>query len=254
MKTFTFLFLIISHFSFSSIIYQDIPDYSMTTPSVSAYAFDFNNDGTPEFTLECNPGRPGTSGMYLDFSTDHGFITWSSVFGISGWDNVRPLSLNSSINENSDWGPSDFSFNLGNGVESQDLPIGDSYVGCFMTISSFRYYGWILVNYNGTNFTIKSFAYENVPNSPILSGNTSLSTESFSSSPIKYQYNYFSKALVFDSLSSIKSIKTFNLLGQDLNIPFFQNELSFFNYPTGFYILSVTLNDNKKYAQKIFIY
>jgi hypothetical protein len=257
MKKITVLFLLISYSSFSTIIYRDIVDYQMTIPFTSSFDFDFNNDGTIEFNMQCVPNPRGGAGMYFgDFSTTTGFITWSSSTSVpgSGWDIARPLSLNASINAASVWGPTDFSFNLAFGTIPQEFPIGDSYTGCFVTMNGQKYYAWILLNYNGSFFTIKSFAYENISNTGIMAGQVNLSIQDFSESGIAYFYNNVTKTLIFEKNELLDSVSTFEISGRKIQAELINNQIDFSSFQSGIYILNLTLKNNKKYSIKTFIY
>ncbi|MDD3875662.1 MAG: T9SS type A sorting domain-containing protein [Bacteroidales bacterium] len=62
------------------------------------------------------------------------------------------------------------------------LPIGDAYIGLKFIESTDTLYGWVRCTATNNSITVKDFAYNTIPNMPILAGQTELGIGNFAPS------------------------------------------------------------------------
>ena len=124
MKKITFLLLLMGSLSTSkaAIIVRDIPDFAFA--SNATLDFDFNNDGTAEFTFSEMDGSVGST-----FNSDNvNFITFGTMDAGEGWDVIKPLTAGTNINSSGVYGAlGDAYINPFWASANQMFPSGDSY-------------------------------------------------------------------------------------------------------------------------------
>ncbi len=195
----------------AQIIYTDInPDASTIS------GIDFNQDGTNEFNWDQE---------YFTFEyswSEGGTNIWASGTSGSGWDVPQALDSNTNIGNSGNF--------IGYGDASMDawgagtsFPIHqDKYIGVRIEIAGKIHYGWVRVNWNGSTFIFKDYAYESTPNTAIPAGakpgssepsninNTNIS-KGFSSypNPAKNEIN-----LAYDGHSTVQSISLLDINGR----------------------------------------
>lgn len=152
----------------AAIIHTDITD--VTLQSGGNITIDFNGDGV-DFTIT-DVGFGNVEPGVFFISQDHHLTTVDA----NEWDVLNGLPFGTEINANVGfydqgdayidpiWGTTSF-------------PTVDTYLGAQFIIGTSTHYGWILVNWNAAGtFTVKSFAYNDVPNEAINAGQTSGNT------------------------------------------------------------------------------
>jgi uncharacterized protein YjdB len=167
MKTILLLLSIIIFSSVNAtIIYTDIPDGQPV-------GIDFNQDGTMEFDITNMNGI----GDYITYAGAN-----SNVYAINAanWDVAEDLLLNASIDAGGNWdGAGDCAITGWGGIPDFILN-QDRYLGMRIDLGGITYYGWVRVEViqNGVDawgdpayeVIYKDYAYENVANMAILSG------------------------------------------------------------------------------------
>lgn len=248
MKKITFLILLVSILTLThgAIIVRDIPDFTFTEDAT--LDFDFNNDGTPEFTFS----MMGESVGSVFNSNDINFVTFGTI-STEGWDVIKPLTTGTVISSNSNFGAEgDAYINPFWAGATQMFTNGDSYIGTTFKIGSSRYYGWILVNYNNGEVTVKKYAYNNVANQSLTAGQTTGIEESDINQTISFYPNPTQGVIQLKNAESIKTISIFSLNGQLLNIETEnQTSISLQEYPAGIYFLSIEKTDGQRFTDKI---
>ncbi len=171
----------------AQIVYTDIiPDTTVNTNN-GVYHLDLNNDGITDFNITYTTAATG-------HSTHINVFIRITPLGANkvGNDTTYPsaLSLNSLINSSSFiwlsnanqiltekvWHifgltnpPTYFASYSGNwnGASNKDIPLQ-------LDVSSQKYYGWLRLNVasGAVSFTVKDYAYNTIPDQPILAGQT----------------------------------------------------------------------------------
>lgn len=168
------------------IVYTDVnPDVTNGGGGTSDF-IDINNDGINDFVIGTtadaigfngiNPTDSwvGSEGSYLyPFALDSGDpISAGNIDWYGGPSNVGTLNYNSCYS--------------GAGA-SNWCGVTDKYLGLRFQIAGNTHYGWarLDVTLPADSFTLKDYAYNTVADAPINAGQTTLSTEEFSSKTIK---------------------------------------------------------------------
>lgn len=195
----------------AEIIYTDInPDASTIS------GFDFNQDGTNEFNWD-------KDFFTFEYSwSEGGTNIWASGTSSSGWDVPQALDSNTSIGNSGNF--------IGYGDASMDawgagtsFPINqDKYIGVRIEIDGQIHYGWICVNWNGSAFIFKDYAYESTPNTAIPAGAKPGSSEpsninninaskgfSIYPNPASNEIN-----LVYEGQNTVQSISLYDINGR----------------------------------------
>jgi len=248
MKKFTFLMLFVFTFSMShaAIIIRDITDFTITEGN--SLDFDFNNDGTSEFTFELTGGTVGA----MFNSDDVNFVTFGTI-STEGWDVIRPLTAGTTIGSSSNFGAlGDAYINPFWATSIQMFANGDSYIGTTFKIGTNKYYGWILVNYNNGAVTVKKYAYNNVANQSLSAGQTTGIEEAEVNQTISIYPNPTQDMIHIQNGESIKSISIFTINGQILTIDTTNKTMiSLQEFPAGIYFISIEITDGQQYTEKI---
>jgi len=154
-------FLTLASAAQAQIIYTDIAPDGL--PPMGG--FDFNHGGVQEIELP-NP-------TYLSYTyEDGGTNIWANGNMDDGWDVPKPLDFGTVINASGNF--------IGGGDASMDawgagtpFPVGvDKFIGVRLSIFDNTHYGWIRVQWDGSNFIYKDYAYESTPNQAIQAGET----------------------------------------------------------------------------------
>lgn len=247
MKKITSLILLIFAFSITNgaIIVRDITDFTITENN--SLNFDFNNDGTTEFTFELTGGTVGA----MFNSDDVNFVTFGTI-STEGWDVIRPLTMGTTIGSSSNFGAlGDAYINPFWAAANQMFTNGDSYIGTTFKIGTNKYYGWILVNFNNDVITVKKYAYNNVANQNLTAGQAT-GVEDAEMNSISFFPNPTQDVIHIENGESIKSISIFTINGQLLKVETaIQTILSLQDYPVGIYILNIVKTDGQQYTEKI---
>lgn len=248
MKKITFGILsLIMHFNANaSIIVRDITDFTFT--SNSNLVIDFNNDSTPEFSLQEMGGSVGS----FFTATDVNFVVTGTVQSGHGWDVIKSLNLGTSISNSSTFdAQGDAYINPFWANPNEKFPTGDSYVGCFFKIAGVKYYGWLLVNSTaGGVITLKSYAYNNVAGQSITAGQT-LGSDSFEHISVQHYPNPTSDKLFIQTNEVLKEVTSYDVNGRSLKLPFSFSEINLKDLSSGVYLLDVIFENEKKSIIKI---
>lgn len=193
--TLIFLILMFSVHVHAQIIYTDVnPDTSLTCSSSSctkSYNLDLNNDSQVDFTLIASYNTTNC--------TEPGTITTKIVSVNPQTGNATTYTLMMNANDLID---SNLVFSASPGIlrrlfsgscvhspsSGSWTSTSDRYLGLKLTVGTDTYYGWVRLNVvvaTSASFTVKDYAYNSIPNQPILAGQTNptgIDDYSFSSS------------------------------------------------------------------------
>jgi hypothetical protein len=152
----------------AAVIYTDVtPDF--TGGAGSGYNLDVNNDAINDFSFNGWMGYYGAYGsLYMN-----GIGSNSWVAPYSGGD-PSILSSSNMVSAGQSFGGgfgsffwSSYGYCYGNWCGGQT----DKYIGLRFNIGGNTHYGWVRVDIGpGFTFTIKDYAYEDTPNTPIMAG------------------------------------------------------------------------------------
>ena len=185
----------------AQIVYTDVnPDTIMSCPNNpcnKSYSLDLNNDGTVDFTLRTVYNILTCSGQ--------NFISTKSVSILSQSGNLAASNMlfaNSSIGSSLSFSTNSVTLrsivtgSIGPGCTGSLGTTGswintsDYYLGLQFALGSNTYYGWVRLNVvvasssSTVSCTVKDYAYNTIPNQPILAGQTAtgINENSFASS------------------------------------------------------------------------
>ena len=159
------LMVLMGTVAWANIVYTDItPDNNYS----SGGSFDFDNDGTNEMNT--------IDGKYIGLSDCR---VWT--MGASSPNDIipKPLSLNTVIGTAGYFSSNTYA-SMDNWGSGTSFPLNvDAYLAFRFTVSGNDYYGWMRVMYDGTHFVYKDYAYEDIPNTLILAGDTGSSVGTY---------------------------------------------------------------------------
>lgn len=249
MKKITFLLLLMASLSTSkaAIIVRDIPDFAFA--SNATLDFDFNNDGTAEFTFSEMDGSVGST-----FNSDNvNFITFGTMDAGEGWDVIKPLTAGTNINSSGVYGAlGDAYINPFWASANQMFPSGDSYIGTTFKIGTAKYYGWILVNFTNNLITVKKYAYNNVANQGLTAGQTSGIENNESEAMISIYPNPTQDQINFNQPEMVKNVIIYTTTGQKVfETNELQNNISINNFPSGVYLINIETITGAHITKKI---
>ena len=189
LSAFIFTAMLFSASANAQIVYTDVtPDQvisATTVPSMEDYNIDLNNDGISDYKISCSrsggtcPLDP-SSRLYINFISDSALNSNAVVTGTSI---TYPLAMNFNdsissglsfssfgyLRRNTSGGPCTGTF----GVWSYSI---DRYLGLKLIVGGNTYYGWARMQIDVVtgipSCTIKDYAYNSIPNQPILAGET----------------------------------------------------------------------------------
>ncbi len=189
LSAFIFTAMLFSASANAQIVYTDVtPDQvisATTIPSMEDYNIDLNNDGINDYKISCSrsggicPLAP-SSRLYINFISDSALNSNAVVTGTSI---TYPLAMNLNdsissglsfssfgyLRRNTSGGPCTGTF----GVWSYSI---DRYLGLKLIVGGNTYYGWARMQIDVVtgipSCTIKDYAYNSIPNQPILAGDT----------------------------------------------------------------------------------
>jgi hypothetical protein len=170
----------------AQIVYTDVnPDTTIAMTAVSntikAYGLDLNNDGLTDFNLiaTSHAGPFGNRSNYVKITP----INSNKVIDYDTINNLpAPLAINSVIGNTGKWWNNDSNQILTGSAWLSFFGLwnssADAYLGLKLMSGQNIYYGWakLSVTVHGSSFTLKDYAYNSIPNQPILAGETSCTT------------------------------------------------------------------------------
>ncbi len=236
-------------FCHATIIVKDITDFTFT--SNASLDFDFNSDGVIEFSFQ---EMEGTVGTFYD-SNQVNFVGCGSLASGYGWDVMKPLMTNTLITSSSSFEGQGDAYINPNWAETNNLfPSGDSYIGVKFNIGPKTYYGWILVHSTGGPsdiITIKSYAYNNVPDESITAGQTLGINDSNSITHLKIYPNPTKDLVFIEIKNNIDSLSVYNMKGELMKTNLTNNILDLSLFPTGLYLLNFVSDTNEHSIVKL---
>ena len=275
MKLYQFLFFFIVNslcciFANAQIVYTDVNPDSLTS---GYYNLDLNNDGTTDFTFRIydstarcfNHWPPkGSKGSQISTSTSNQIV--DTVFPYP-----NQLNLNTTIGNGtrfwsnaafqtlSKWSrPSCVVPNIYSGYWNTP---GDHYLGLKLIVGADTLFGWIRLKVSTEMITIRDYAYNSIPNQPILAGDTGRlqtsihemqSSINFNLSPNPAHDNF---TLTLNQAPSNATIQIFNTVGKIIYNEALNKKQETINsnqFSSGVYFVRVS-NRKKQLIKKLII-
>lgn len=248
----------------ASIIHTDIdPDSTSTMDATSMSDFnictiDFNNDGVKEFDFRWDEFSNMGMGWFFHMTpdgTNAEYILKGTQMNAFGARYIEPLAQNVTIDAAANWGTDDYPEPLiGDDADPNFQDLGDRYVGVRFDLNGNTHYGWVLVSFDSNRtLTIKEYAYEDQPNTPINAGQTSSgSTASIVEESVEkmpFYPNPVNDFLTIENSSSWSAVQLYNLNGKlVLNSVLApgQKEIDLSEYQPGNYVLVLSSKDQSK--------
>ena len=184
LPTFIVTIMMFSACANAQIVYTDVnPDSTIISPSGSYY-LDLNNDGISDYKISsvsihgsCSPQNPlGYSKAYVSDSA----LNTNAVVAVTSTTNPLAMNFNDSILSGLSLSTSGYLRYVTGGCLGGTL-LGvwpnsiDRYLGLKLIVGANTYYGWARMQVSATgnaSCTIKDYAYNSIPNQPILAGQT----------------------------------------------------------------------------------
>lgn len=170
---FSVIALLSIHLLSAQIQYTDISPDFITTVGANGQSsgdnlspIDFNNDGVSEYHFFWFQANPVEWNLNINR-----ILTASSVAESAGQYccQTQPLVQNATIGAALNWASSTTSY-LANPGAPIFSGMGDRYIGVRFKIGSNTHYGWILISVANKVLTVKSYAYQKTPDTPIAAG------------------------------------------------------------------------------------
>lgn len=241
---------------FSSIIsaqisYTDIiPDTNLASvgPDWDPVGIDFDDDGT--FEMETFDGLYFTLSLQDTPWTEYCKI-WSVGDENDGWDKVQPITENSQIDVDGNY-QSLGDASMADWFGDTTFPLNqDAYIAVQIYLNGNTHYGWVRVQWNGTEFIYKDYAYNTTPNEKINAGQQSLAITDYKNDlDVSYYPNPTKDIVQIISKKNIEEVHIIDLLGKTTELSISNNKVNISNLPKGIYFLHVRSN-NKSAIKKI---
>jgi hypothetical protein len=191
LSTFIFTVMMFSVSANAQIVYTDVnPDSTMYChvpfgSVTKSYNLDLNNDANNDFILTANVwcwgmGAEAEASARITPQVNNAFITTTL-------NTVKKLALGDTISSSQAWHDTTFQYlkkwHLQPSVPNPIITdtgewdtVVDGYIGLQLINAGQTYYGWVrmdvTVNVSTASITIKDYAYNSIPNQPILAGQT----------------------------------------------------------------------------------
>lgn len=260
----------------AQIIYTDIPDTIMVTPTIPGlggttleYVFHMNDDSLPDVIFLMAHYKIQMEDPWLIYTLYAATIeTNDSSFIASDEDNCAiMLDLNDTINQNLEG----FIDNSGSiffkdyynksKMIMDDLcytPFSDQYCPIKLVSNSNVHFGWIRLTSNSWAVILKDFAYHATPNMMILAGETGITeiNERDVNNPFSITHRRgileITNELVNNKIDKIRLIAITGQCIKDIEINNFSASINTNNIPAGFYIVQIIQPENI-FVKKVFI-
>lgn len=251
--TFWLIALVIINSSYSQISHTDINDFTFNHNSWVFIDIDFNNDGTPEFTLD--EQGDGVVGTFFDPNNVNFYGTGTFADG-HGWDIMKALSNGDLIDNTGVFDAmGDAYVNAFWANPDEIFPEGDSYIGVRFKLGANTHYGWLRVNSTSSVITLLDYAYNETPNETITAGQTVLSIEDFNNGlQVSLYPNPTTDFINVQGQITVTKANLINLLGKTKAVKVTNNKIDVRNNTKGVYFLQVITNTNKTTTKKIIIH
>ncbi len=207
----------------AQIVYTDVnPDTTISCSAIGciqSYNLDLNNDATVDFTLY-------TSYQFVPCTLSTGGIMQRVYVSSQSGNGIDTLMMNANDTIGSNLAFSASSENLRrktfqggqcNGSSGSWTSTSDHYLGLQITVGASTYYGWARLNVvvpgvyptSTVYFRVKDYAYNSIPNQPILAGqpNTTGIIEKSFASLITLYPNPATNQLTIDLSSNNKNVE-----------------------------------------------
>ncbi|WP_417602543.1 T9SS type A sorting domain-containing protein [Owenweeksia hongkongensis] len=250
------LFLTSNNLS-ATIQYTDLtPDSTASVGTGNYLDIDINGNNNEDFTFTLN--GIGASMYSIGISTTHDIYAIhaanNTYYAAALW---AGYSFGSSSYVGGLWADYTKNVKLDDNTNSPFKGAKERFIGFRLEDSGNYYYGWILVELTaGLELKIKSFAYEDVANTPILVGDTGSKFISLSESEVdgvKLYPSIVSDYLNISSNSIINEIRIFSLIGTEVYTVSpnkSEVELNLSKLTSGQYILRLTNSNGQVSTQK----
>ena len=176
----------------AAVVYTDIQDVSTTLNPNPGFAdgiasIDFDNDGNEEYNFRWDDFGQAWF-VHVTYANLDNFLQTNGNYNNFGAAYLEPIAANTTIDGSGLWentGPEPL---IGDDTDPNFQGNGDLYIGTQFDIGNNTYFGWILVSYDANKtLTIKSYAYEDTPNTAIIAGDTGSGTVSVASISVQGQ-------------------------------------------------------------------
>jgi len=249
----------------AQIIYTDInPDITTTisndppNSATNIVSIDFNGDNTEEYNFRWDDIVDNWF-MHMTFGTNNKLNLKGTNTNPFGARYIDPMILGTAINSSLNWGDSFPDPLIGDNSDPNFQSLGDSYVGCKFKIGNNTYYGWVRVSFdNNKTLTIKDYAYQSAPNTPINAGEGTVGINDIEFNKyFKVYPNPAQDEIVFESDKTIQinSLSILSLSGQTLllekNITL-KKVIDITSLNSGVYLIQIE-SDNSKWNKKIIV-
>lgn len=172
----------------------------------TGFNFDLNHDGAADFTfflLRYNTGSQ-VNNQVLGFGSNSVYEVAGEVNSSNGYPYVSLINAGERIGDNLPWQPyASYFWVLARHIENGSSAVDagnwagaeDKYLGLRISVGYDSYYGWLRlsVDSNAEQFSVSGFAYQSIPDSAILAGD-SASITSVSAIEVDNQISIFSAA------------------------------------------------------------
>lgn len=247
----------------SQIVHQDITDASVTIEQPSGnelVAIDFDSDGTEEYNFRWDVFNGGIWFLHVTFAENNEInLTGEENFAQAPY--ITPMSFGDPIDGDALWG-ADFPEPLiGDDEDVNFRGLGDKYVGVKFNLDGNVHYGWILVSFDDNNlFTVKEYAYQSTPNTPLNAGDTgeTAGVEEMANNLIQTYPNPAENIITVQNSQdfSISSITINDLSGKKvseitMNKSFSSESIDVSSLKAGVYIMNFHNGDRKLSSTKL---
>jgi len=162
--------------SFAGIVYTDLNPDEIVGESTAVFDPQFNASESIYDDIGIQPnmlaiGWNDLDNGYFAYPSNNDVEIVGTDLGGGSWE-VSGLTSGTAIGPGSSFNP-DNSFIIVSAsfFGASNFPTGtDAFIGFKLPVGSNTHYGWIRVNINGNDMTIKDWAYEDTPNTPINAG------------------------------------------------------------------------------------
>lgn len=145
------------------------PNFSFVDTLVK---IDFNQDGTPEYNFRWDYFGPAAADWYVHctfYNKPGNRLACSNPQGSQRM--LEPLTSGTLVDASLGWANGFPEPQIGNKANPNFRGMGDRYIAVQFTNGADTHYGWIQVEFSNTLlFTIKGYAYETTPNTPLAAG------------------------------------------------------------------------------------
>jgi len=240
--TLNVLALLLTCSIYSQITHNDIADFTFTPDTGATIDIDFNNDGTPEFTLDEQGG--GTVGTFFDPNLVNFFGTGTFADG-HGWDIIKSLNNGDLIDTSGVFDAmGDAYINAFWANANEMFPEGDSYIGVRFKLGANTHYGWMHVNSTASVITLLDYAYNDTPYAAINAGAT-LGIQNYANNmKVSYHPNPTRNFISIKSDQIIEEAYLIGILGKTTVLNIINNRVNISAVPNGVYFLHVKSDEN----------